>query len=52
MTKSEYQNPKQFPMIEIQNLKQRVPMAASVLNIQILGFPLVSSFGFRISDFV
>jgi hypothetical protein len=50
MTKSEYQNPKQLQMIQIQNPKQHVPVAASVSDIRILRFVFVSRFGFRTSN--
>jgi hypothetical protein len=50
MTKSEYRNPKQIGMPQIQNAKQQLRGAAFVSNIRILNFVFVSKFGFRVSD--
>ena len=48
MSKFEYRHSKQIRMTEIQSSQCAT---VRVLNIRILGFVLVSDFGFRISDF-
>jgi hypothetical protein len=52
MAKSEYRNPKQIRMIQLQNLSQCDRLPVWVSEIRIFDLELVSNFEFRISNFV